>query len=147
MDEFAAYPGIDWADTKHDLCLLDARTGAKTRLVIRHTPEALAEYFTSLRAWFPGRQIAVALEQSRGPLLFALLQYDFLVLFPVNHEQQIVRGKNHQAATRALAYKWIRIIWRCWQTNTPYNEVHYLESLRKKGSPLLAFAAPKPKSS
>jgi hypothetical protein len=35
----------------------------------------------------------------------------------------------------------------CWQTNTPYNEVHYLESLRKKGSPLLAFAAPKPKTS
>ena len=61
------------------------------------------------------------------------------------YQQQIAKGKNHQAATRALAYKWIRIIWRCWQSNTPYNEVHYLESLRKKGSPLLAFAAPQTK--
>jgi len=56
-------------------------------------------------------------------------------------------AKNHHAATRALAYKWIRIIWKCWQTHTPYNEVYYLDSLRKKGSPLLAFAAPKPKTS
>jgi transposase len=84
MNEYAAYLGIDWADTKHDLCLLDASTGEKTHLVIKHTPEAIAEYFTSLRARYDGRQIAVGLEQSRGPLLFALLQYDFLVLFPIN---------------------------------------------------------------
>jgi hypothetical protein len=84
MNEYAAYLGIDWAATKHDLCLLDAATGQKTQLVIKHTPEAIAEYLTSLRARYEGRQIAVGLEQSRGPLLFALLQYDFLVLFPIN---------------------------------------------------------------
>jgi hypothetical protein len=44
-------------------------------------------------------------------------------------------------AVRALAYKWIRIIYRCWQTRQPYNEVEYLESLRRKGSPLLKYAA------
>ncbi len=54
------------------------------------------------------------------------------------------KGKSHQAAVRALAYKWIRIIYRCWQTRTPYNEVTYLESLRKKGSPLLSYAASNP---
>jgi transposase len=58
--------------------------GKKTRLVIRHTPEAIAEYFTSLRVRYAGQRIAVGLEQSRGPLLFALLQYDFLVLYPIN---------------------------------------------------------------
>ncbi len=50
----------------------------------------------------------------------------------------------HAAATpvqRALAFKWMRVIWKCWQTRTPYNEVVYLESLRKKGSSLLKFAA------
>jgi hypothetical protein len=57
---------------------------------------------------------------------------------------QKAKGKSHQAAVRALAYKWIRIIYRCWQTNKPYNEVKYLESLRKKGSPLLSFAASSP---
>jgi hypothetical protein len=49
MSEYAAYLGIDWADAKHDLCLLDAGSGEKTHLVIKHTPEAIAEYVTSLR--------------------------------------------------------------------------------------------------
>jgi transposase len=57
---------------------------------------------------------------------------------------QRAKGKRHQAAVRALAFKWIRIIYRCWQTRTPYNEVQYLESLSKKGSSLLTFAANHP---
>ena len=57
------------------------------------------------------------------------------------YQVQRARGKSHHAAVRALAYKWIRIIFRCWQTRTPYSEVKYLESLRKKGSPLLKYAA------
>ena len=62
----------------------------------------------------------------------------------VHYEQQRGKGKDHQAATRALAYKWIRVIFRCRQTRTPYDEVTYLESLRRKGSPLLSYAAQKP---
>jgi transposase len=58
--------------------------------------------------------------------------------------QQRARGKSHQVAVRALAYKWIRIMYRCWQTRQPYNEVEYLESLRQKGSPLLKYAAENP---
>ncbi len=60
------------------------------------------------------------------------------------YSAQRAKGKSHQAAVRALAFKWIRIIYRCWQTSTPYNEVTYLESLRKKGSSLLSFAANNP---
>ena len=60
------------------------------------------------------------------------------------YERQRAKGKSHQAAVRALAFKWIRIIYRCWQERTPYNEVRYLESLRKKGSPLLRYAATHP---
>jgi len=37
---------------------------------------------------------------------------------------------------RKLAFKWLRIIYRCWQTRTPYNEARYLESLRRSGSPI-----------
>ena len=84
MNQYAACLGIDWADKKHDLCLFDAATGKKTKQVLPHTPQAIAEYFTSLRVRYPGQQIAVGLEQSRGPLLFALLQYDFLVIYPIN---------------------------------------------------------------
>ena len=60
------------------------------------------------------------------------------------YEGQRGKGKSHQAAVRALAFKWIRIIYRCWQTRTEYNEVKYLEKLREKGSPLLSYAANNP---
>ena len=47
------------------------------------------------------------------------------------------RGKDHHAALRALAYKWIRIIFRCWKDAKPYNEEIYLKSLRQRGSPVI----------
>jgi len=30
-------------------------------------------------------------------------------------------GKDHPHAIRVLARAWIRIIWRCWHDNTPYD--------------------------
>ena len=45
MNQYAACLGIDWADKKHDLCLLDTATGKKIRLVLPHTPQAINEYF------------------------------------------------------------------------------------------------------
>ncbi len=54
------------------------------------------------------------------------------------YRQQRDKGCNHQAAVRALAFKWIRILYRCWQTKTPYNEALYLKALQRRGSPLLS---------
>jgi len=48
------------------------------------------------------------------------------------------RGKSKHAAFRALAFKWIRILYRCWKERTPYDEARYLEALKKSGSPLCA---------
>jgi transposase len=53
--------------------------------------------------------------------------------------QQRSCGKGHHASLRALAFKWIRILFRCWKTSTPYSEDRYLESLRRRNAPLLAF--------
>jgi hypothetical protein len=53
------------------------------------------------------------------------------------YRQQRVKGSSYQAAVRALAFKWIRILYRCWQTRTPYDESTYLNALRKRNSPLL----------
>jgi transposase len=53
------------------------------------------------------------------------------------YRQQRAKGSSYQAAVRALAFKWIRILHRCWKTRTPYNETTYLNALRKRGSPLL----------
>lgn len=52
------------------------------------------------------------------------------------YEQMIAKGKSKQMARRALAYKWLRIIYRCWKTHTAYNEAHYLERLAMTGSKL-----------
>ncbi|MBN4063674.1 IS110 family transposase [Cardiobacterium sp. AH-315-I02] len=57
------------------------------------------------------------------------------------YEQQISKGKPHNTVIRSLAFKWIRIAFRCWKTNTPYDESTYLKALKKRGSPLLKFAA------
>ena len=45
--------------------------------------------------------------------------------------------KSHQAAVRSLAFKWIRIIFRCWKDGKPYNEEIYMQSLRRRGSLLV----------
>ncbi len=49
--------------------------------------------------------------------------------------------KSHWVIIRALAYKWIRILFRCWQERTPYDELRYLKSLQKSRSPLLQYLA------
>jgi transposase len=46
------------------------------------------------------------------------------------------RGVKHYAAVRAVAYKWIRIMYRCWQEQAPYSEEQYMQSLIRAGSPL-----------
>ncbi|MBA6250800.1 IS110 family transposase [Colwellia sp. MB3u-55] len=56
------------------------------------------------------------------------------------YEQQISKGKPHNSIIRSLAFKWIRIVFRCWKTHTPYDESKYLEALKRRGSPLLKFA-------
>jgi transposase len=58
------------------------------------------------------------------------------------YQLQIERGKKHNAAIRALAYKWIRILFRCWKQRVPYNEQVYLASLLKHQSALLSKSAP-----
>ena len=51
--------------------------------------------------------------------------------------QQRAKGNDHQAAVRALAFKWIRILYRCWQDRVPYDESKYLKALERRGSPLV----------
>ncbi|MEO6593149.1 MAG: IS110 family transposase [Planctomycetota bacterium] len=56
------------------------------------------------------------------------------------YQQQRAKGCPHHVAVRALAFKWIRILFRCWQSRTPYNESKYLKALQRRGSPLLEGA-------
>src|SRR5229473_2162751 len=49
------------------------------------------------------------------------------------------QGHRHHAILRALAFKWIRIIFRCWKDRTLYSEQKYIHQLRKQNSPILKF--------
>jgi transposase len=53
--------------------------------------------------------------------------------------QQRTKGCPHHTAVRALAFKWQRVIWRCWQDRTPYAEKTHEAALRKAGSPVVAL--------
>ena len=52
------------------------------------------------------------------------------------YDQQRQRGNDHHAAVRALAFKWIRIVFRCWKDRVAYDENKYLAALAKRGSQL-----------
>jgi transposase len=51
------------------------------------------------------------------------------------YDRQIANGNSAQMAKRALAYKWIRIIFKLWQTNQPYDDARYTQRLKESGSP------------
>src|SRR5258708_25294830 len=70
--KFAALVGIDWGDKKHAWALQVEGSSQIERGEMLHTPEAIQEWVAELRRRFPTGCLAVALEQSRGPLVFAL---------------------------------------------------------------------------
>jgi len=53
------------------------------------------------------------------------------------YDQKRSEGQGHHAAVRALAYKWIRVLFRCWKSNTPYDEQKYVQALQKRHAPLV----------
>jgi transposase len=48
------------------------------------------------------------------------------------YDAAIARGKRHHVAVRALAFKWMRILFRCWQDRTPYREDIYLAARTRR---------------
>jgi hypothetical protein len=184
-DTFAAFVGIDWADATHDMCLQAAGSTKRECFQREHTPEAIDACGTTLRTRCNGRPVAVCLALNTGLLVFALRQYDFLILFPLNpltlarsraactprrakddptdaalqlellltqrdqlpplHPPSPARraleprdkGKAHQAAVRALAFQWLRILSRCGQDRTLDDESVSRNALNHRGSSLI----------
>jgi len=50
------------------------------------------------------------------------------------YDQQRERNKSHHAAVRALSFKWLRILFRCWKDRVPYDETRYALTLQKRAS-------------
>ncbi len=50
------------------------------------------------------------------------------------YQAQRDRGKGHHTAVRAVAFKWIRILFACWKQRIPYDHDRYLKALQSRGS-------------
>ena len=126
MSEHSNQPGlfigIDWADQKHDCYVID-RGGKGFHREIAHSPDEIDAWITEMLALADGRPIAIMLEQSRGPLIHALMFREKVLLFPIN-PKQLVRyresypggGKDDPTDARYLA----RMLWERFATLTPW---------------------------
>ena len=62
----AAYIGLDWADSEHEVTMLVVETGEVESRKLKQESEALAEWVQSLQQRFAGRKVAIAVEQRKG---------------------------------------------------------------------------------
>jgi Transposase len=81
--QYAAFLAIDWADEKHVWSLQEANSNTRERGEVDHMPEAVEAWVAQMSQRFAGRPIAVAVEQTRGALVFMLSKYEQLHIFPV----------------------------------------------------------------
>jgi transposase len=77
--------GIDWADQQHSVCTI-AADGTAQLNTLPHDPDSIAQWVCSLKQQASG-PILIALEQSRGALVHALLEHEDLHLYPLNPKQ------------------------------------------------------------
>lgn len=85
INDFSALIGIDWADQKHDVCELTVDDDKPAHLsTITSRPEAIHEWAMGLRARHDNKPVAVACELKKGPLIYALLKYEFITIFPLH---------------------------------------------------------------
>jgi transposase len=82
--QFAALVAIDWADQAHVWAMEIAGQEKLHTGSFAHTPECVEVWAAGLAERFSNQLVAVAIEQSRGPLVFMLAKYSHLVIFPVH---------------------------------------------------------------
>ena len=82
--ELAACVGIDWADQQHVICLQPTGSEKTESRELEQKPDALHDWVAQQRVRFEGSRVGIAIEQSRGAVIHALMMYDFLVLYPIN---------------------------------------------------------------
>ena len=108
-DQPGLFIGIDWADQKHDCYVID-RDGKGFHREIAHSPEEIDAWVSEMLNLAGGKPLAIMLEQSRGPLVHALMFREKVLLYPVN-PKQLVRyresypggGKDDPTDARYLA--------------------------------------------
>lgn len=105
---FTAQVGLDWADAKHDFCLQPGGGGSREFGRFLHQPDQIDAWAQGLNARFGGT-IAVAMELTQGPIVFALQKYDFIVLFPVDPSLLALLSEINPLRGFASLTKWPKV--------------------------------------
>ena len=82
--KLAAYIGLDWGDQRPAVQIQAAAGGPVDQSELEQRPHVLHGWVAQLRERFGGRPVGIAIEQRRGAVIHARMQYEFLVLYPVN---------------------------------------------------------------
>jgi transposase len=83
-ERYAAWVGFDWGDQEHIWVLQWTDTGERERGRLEQTPEALDSWLNQLMSRLNGRRIGVAIEQKQGAVVWMLLKYECVEIYPVH---------------------------------------------------------------
>jgi hypothetical protein len=75
--------GIDWADKDHASHMI--HDGKKTIVgYFKQSPEDIENLIKDWRKRCPGCTFAIAIETNKGPLIIAPVNYDDILIYPIN---------------------------------------------------------------
>src|SRR3954453_10917037 len=80
---YAAWVGFDWGDQEHVWALQWTDTGERERGRLEQTSEALDVWLGQLIR-LNGRRIGIAIEQKHGAVVWMLLKYECVEIYPVH---------------------------------------------------------------
>ena len=81
---YAAWVGFDWGDQEHVWALQWTETGERERGCLEQTPEALDVWIGQLMSRLNGRRIGITIEQKHGAVVWMLLKYECVEIYPVH---------------------------------------------------------------
>jgi hypothetical protein len=55
------------------------------------------------------------------------------------HQAKREQGKSHSGALRCLGQRRLKILWKMWQTHTPYDPEYHARNQQRHGSWVLQF--------
>ena len=84
LEPYAAFIGIDRADTKIDTFILSNSGEALGHQVVDIKPENLRDWVLGIAIRFPGGRVAICIEQPCANLISFLSQYPWIDLYPIN---------------------------------------------------------------
>ena len=83
-NSYAAWVGFDWGDREHAWVIQWADTGQREQGRLEQSPEALDAWVCQWMSRLNGRRMAVAIEQKHGAVVWMLLKYDCVEIYPIH---------------------------------------------------------------